>query len=331
MFDFIIAPFAWILKELYLFTGNYGLAIILFALISKVILLYFSARGKRGMMQTQRLQPKQQELQKRYEKDKTKYQQELQKLYQDEGVSMTGGCLWTLLPFPLLMALYGVIRQPLIHMQGLTDQMSEELMNFLKSITDLEMTNPKEGYNQLLLSDLMHQHFDAVKQAFSEWHLINIDYNFLGLNLTKTPVLGFNWYMIIPILSAGSALLAMWVSMKVSKMPQAQGQSKFMMLLSPALSLWFAFMLPSLMGVYWIAQNIFGMIQDYFLTKHYVKIFAEEEARRNELESRRKAAEEAMKEELRQRRAEAIAAKKQKRKPGQTVYKIQKKPKPKDE
>jgi len=333
LFDFLITPFAWLLRELYLFTGNYGLAIILFALVTKILLLYFSARGKRGMMQTQRIQPKQQALAKQYEKDKTKYQQELQKLYQAEGVSMTGGCLWTLLPFPLIIALYGVIREPLKHMLGMTAEMVEQLKTFFTDTLHLDISGLNEGFQQLGLSDLLHKHFDEVQAAFPDWSLININYNFLGLNLTQTPTLGFNWLIIIPILSCASAFLSMWLTMKFNKsagIQQAAGQNKFMMLLSPAMSLWFSFILPALMGVYWIAQGLIGVVQDYFLTKHFAKVFAEEDAKKAEFEARKKAAEEAMKEELRQRRAESVADKKKKRKPGQTIYKMQKKPKPKN-
>jgi len=327
--NFLIAPFAWLLKQLYLFTGNYGVAIILFALLTKIVLLYFSARGKRGMMQTQRIQPKQQALAKKYEKDKAKYQQEMQKLYQDEGVSMTGGCLWTLLPFPLLIALYGIVRQPLTHMLGLAQDKIDELVAFVGKIPGVDLA-ANQNFYQMTVADEISKHYDEVSQAFPG--ILNINLNFLGLNMAEVPKLGFNWMMIIPILSAGTACLSMWMNMKFSKqMGAQQGQNKMMMFLSPLMSLWFAFMLPALMGVYWIAQNVFGMVQDYFLSKHYLKVFAEEDALKAEKEARRKAAEEAMKEEQRQRRAEAIAAKKEKRKPGQTVYTMQKKPKMKDE
>ena len=313
------------MRTLYQFTHSYGLAIILFALVTKIILLYFSARGKRGMMQTQRLQPKQQALSKKYEKDKAKYQQELQKLYQEEGVSMTGGCLWTLLPFPLVIALYGIIRAPLTHLAGLAQDKVNEIGAWVAETFNVTISAAGGNYDQLALSNVISQHYNEVNAVHP---LENIDFSFLGLNLGATPTLGFNWYILIPLLSGATAFLAMWLSMKMNRQPGTpQGQNKFMMLLSPAMSLYFAFILPAALGVYWIAQNVFGMVQDYFLTQHYNKVFAEEDARRAELDARRKAAEEAMKEEQRQRRAEAIAAKKQKRKPGQTMYKMQKKPK----
>ncbi len=325
IFNVVIAPFAWLLKTLYTFTGSYGLALILFALLTKVILLYFSFKGKRGMMQTQRIQPKQQALQKQYGNDKQKYQEAVQKLYQEEGVSMTGGCLWSLLPFPILMALYGIITQPLTHMMGLAQAGVDRVSQALAA---LGVTLPQTtNYYQLQISSLLHDHFAAVQQAVPDLPLMDINYNFLGLNLAQTPTLAFNPLILIPILSGLSAYLSMVISMKINKQSGAQQtQNKIMGLLMPAMSLYFAFIMPAIMGVYWIAQNVFGLVQDYFLTKYYNKVFAVEDAKKAELEARRKAAEEAMKEEQRQRRAEAIEAKKQKRKPGQTVYKVKSKP-----
>jgi len=345
--DFIIAPFAALLRIFNEFFGNYGMAVILFALLTKVILLYFSARGKRSMMQQQRLMPKQQELQAKYQQDKAKYQQELQKLYQSEGVSMMGGCLWSLLPLIILIPLYTVIRTPMVNIMNVPNGKYEEVVDIVSAnkpqlIFDLTDENDdlakavenlkKDAFGELKLSKRLSDPeneavYLAVRAEFPDLKPVN--YNFLWLDLSSTP--SFNVLIIIPILSGGTAFLAMWLSMRLNKKGGiTQKQNKLMMLLSPALSLYFAFIMPSLMGLYWITQNLLGMVQDYVLTKHYFKVFAAEDARRAELEEKRRAAEEAMKEEMRQRRAEAIAAKKQKRKPGQTVYKMQKKPKTKD-
>ena len=356
MFGFISTPFAALLKMLNDFLLNYGVAVILFALATKIVLLYFSARGKRSMMQQQRLMPRQQELQKKYEKDKVKYQQELQKLYQDEGVSMMGGCLWSLLPLIILIPLYTVIRTPMVNIMNIpagqypaiVDIVSEVKPNLIFDLSGKPFSEKPEdlveaarilketdAWGELKLSKALSDEsntdvFESIRarEEFSRFERVN--YDFLGLDLSEIP--GLNIHIVIPILSGGTAFLAMWLSMRMTKKAGIQQrQGKFMMLLSPGLSLYFAFIMPALMGVYWITQNVFGMVQDYFLTKHYQKVFAAEDAKRAELEARRRAAEEAMKEELRQRRAEAIAAKKQKRKPGQTVYKIHKKPKPNDE
>lgn len=323
----IVQPFAWLLGVLYSFTGSYALAIVLFALVTKLVLLYFSARGKKGMMKTQRIQPKVQELEKKYGTDKQKYQLAVQQLYKDENVSMTGGCLWTLLPFPIMIALYGVIRAPFTHIMGLAADQVNRISDFLAN-AGVTVPEAASYYRELQLSNLLHGHFTQAQQAIPEFgaKLVDINYNFLGLNLAEIPTLAFTLMLIIPFMSGATSYLSMWVSQKVSGMPKQQGMGRTMSLLMPLVSVWISFSLPALMGLYWTAQNVFTMVQDYFLTKHYKKVFEKEDAERAALEARRKAAEEAMKEEQRQRRAAQIAEKKKKRKPGQTVYKVKNKP-----
>ena len=118
MFDFITKPFGWLLMFLYELVNNYGLAVILFALVVKVVLLPFQMKSKRSMMRTSRLQPKLKELEKKHGANKQKYNEEVAKLYKEEGVNPMSGCLWSLIPFPIIIALFSAIRNPLTIMMG---------------------------------------------------------------------------------------------------------------------------------------------------------------------------------------------------------------------
>ena len=111
--EFIRIPFGYLLEYLYKFTANYGLSLILFSLIVKLILLPFSAKSKKSMMKMSRLQPQLKQLEIACGDDKQKLQQEQMALYKEEGVSMFGGCLWSFLPLLFLFPLYTVIREPL--------------------------------------------------------------------------------------------------------------------------------------------------------------------------------------------------------------------------
>lgn len=104
--EFIAKPFGMLLMWLYEFTSNYGIAVILFALIVKIILLPFQLKSKRSMMRTSLLQDKMKEIEKKHGANKQKYNEEVQKLYQEEGINPMSGCIWTLIPFPILIALY---------------------------------------------------------------------------------------------------------------------------------------------------------------------------------------------------------------------------------
>ena len=113
MWATITKPFAWLMVWLYEHTGNYGIAVILFALAVNLILTPFMAKSKKSMMRSSRLAPKIAELQRRHEGNQAKLNEEMQKLYREEGVNPMSGCLWSLIPFPILIALYSVIRQPI--------------------------------------------------------------------------------------------------------------------------------------------------------------------------------------------------------------------------
>jgi YidC/Oxa1 family membrane protein insertase len=120
LFDFILVPFALLLRALNGVVHNYGVAIVLFAIIVYAILTPFAMKSKKGMLKTSAITPKMKELEKKYAGDKAKYQEELQKLYKDEDVKPLGGCLWSLLPLFLLFPIYSIVRMPFTELLGFT-------------------------------------------------------------------------------------------------------------------------------------------------------------------------------------------------------------------
>ena len=112
----ILSPLVWLLAFFYNFFGSYGIALILFAVVVKLILFPFALKGKRSMIQMNMLQGKMQKLQKQYGRDRERYNLEVQKLYEREKVNPMGGCLWSFLPLLILIPLYAIIRQPIKYM-----------------------------------------------------------------------------------------------------------------------------------------------------------------------------------------------------------------------
>ena len=131
MGEFICRIFAWPLVKFYEATGSYGLAIVVFALMVNLIMTPFMAKSKKSMMRSSRLQPQIQELQKRHEGNPQKLNAEMQKLYQEEGVNPMSGCLWSLIPFPILIALYSVIRRPITRMMFAADSVVDVLKEYM--------------------------------------------------------------------------------------------------------------------------------------------------------------------------------------------------------
>ena len=321
MFEYIIWPFAWLMRTLLSIKWvNYGLALILFSFVVNLVLTPFMAKSKRGMMRTTRLQPKLKEIQRRHEGNPQKLRQEMQKLYQEEGASPTGGCLWSLLPIFLLIPLYRIIRMPVTSMMGAPAEVVTKLSEYFAD--NPAFSGASEAYKEIALTHLTHENWDAVNAAFSGsvegWDkVMNVDLSFLGLNLGQQPsptsIFAWPWtwaaigLFLIPFISAGLS----WLSMKVSSAananvqdPQAQGMSKSMNIMMPMMSILFCFMMPAAMGIYWIANSLFAMIRDFLLTKHYKKVLDQEDAERLAARSEREKELEAKREETERLKAE---------------------------
>ena len=310
MWAAITRPFAWLFVWLYNLTGNYGAAILLFALVVNLILTPFNAKSKKGMMRQTRLQPKLQELQRRHEGNQKKLNEEMQKLYREEGVNPMSGCLWSLIPFPILIALYSVIRQPFSRMMFVADGVLDAVQNFCTESGWYTAPAKADAYVEIKLANIVHEHWDETVAhlqglGLSTKELVNLDFSFLGVNLGTVPwdtmKLIFAGTAVVGIATIGLALIPLisaglsWFSMKVANMAnpqngvdtQAQAQMKSMNLMMPIMSLWFCFIMPAAMGVYWIGNSIFGMARDFILTKIYKKKLDIEDAERNAARQKR--------------------------------------------
>ena len=306
MWATITKPFAWLMLRLYDWTGNYGLSIILFALAVNLILLPFMAKSKKSTMRTTRLQPMIQELQTRHAGNQQKLNEEMQKLYREEGINPMSGCLWSLIPFPILIALYSVIRQPLTRMMFIAEEAATTLQDFFINKGWYVVPAKPDAYFEIKLAGIVHEHWSELQEAIAAGEgvlsgvdltrLKDIDFGFWGMDLGSVP----NWkfwtfdfssakiwlpalgLFLIPVIST----LLSWLQMKVGNMsnPQQDAQTeasmKSMTLMMPLMSLWFCFIMPAAMGVYWIANSVFGMVRDYFLTKIFKKQIDEEDAER---------------------------------------------------
>lgn len=336
----LLTPFVWILMFFYDIFHNYGIALILFAVLVKLILFPFALKGKRSMIQTSMISGKMQKLQKMYGNNKERYNQEVQKLYAQEKVNPMSGCLWSFLPLLILLPLYAIIRQPLTYMMNLSPDIISQIAKALDwNNVAVSMGWAKEvaeyanvGYNQLYLASLITpENLETVKTAVSAASdsLMSIDFNFINLNLALVPQLKF-WELggfglfLLPIISAASGFVFSLISMKTNAVNQQSSQgpgnatSKIMLIISPLMSLWIGFSMPAGLCVYWIAQNLLSMVQELvasrMLKKDYEKAAAEaarREAEEKEEERRQKEAER----EERARRIEEAKQNKGKKKP----------------
>ena len=292
--DFIAKPFGWLLMFLYELTKNYGVAVFLFALAVKVVLLYFSAKSKKSIMRSTRFTPYLKELEAKYEGNKQKYQEEVARLYKEEHINPMGGCLWSLLPFPILLALYRAIRFPITIMMGVPAEAYEKIKELLSTLGfELAGGARSSAYAQIFESQFITQNFD--KFAGISEKLRQLDYSFLGMNLGEQPNFRFWTFgqdgaavwpqlglFLIPVVSAALSYLQSKISQDQTPQTNEQaGSTKTMMLLMPLMSLWIGFVMPGALGLYWCAGSILQIIQDLVLGKIFNKQLDAEDAERN--------------------------------------------------
>ena len=216
----IVRPFGLILLSLYNFVHNYGLAVILFALIVKLCCVPLAIKGKKSMLAMTALNAEMQQLQKKYANNRAKLNEEIQALYERRGVSPMSGCLPQFIPLPIMMGLYYAVQQPLQYIVGL----SSETVIKLAQLVGLDNLAGANYTVQIVIAEKLNAFKDAagnfapdvLKCLADGESIFPMDFNFFGLNLADTPSIkhpGLIW--IIPILSCLTAYLSSYIMQKM--------------------------------------------------------------------------------------------------------------------
>ena len=283
---YICVPFAWLTRLFYTWTGSYGVALILFTLLVKLVLLPFQLKSKKSMLRMSRMQGKIKDIQTRYANNKEKQQQEMAELYAREGVNPMSGCLWSFIPFPILIALYYIIRTPLRYFMSLSEAVIEQITALAVSLGYVaDSSGQAAAYEQIYLAKFIHEHWADFDGKFAG--LIDLNYNFLGMDLSSVgkdlfsqfpsggwPVIGI---MLMPLISAALQFLMTRISMKTNGNSNMNGSSKAMLYMMPLMTVWMGYILPAALCVYWIANAAFSCIQEQVLNKHFSKVLDREE------------------------------------------------------
>ena len=302
--DIIQVPFGYLLSWLYQLTTNYGLALIIFAIVLKFVLYPMTAKSKKSMMKMSRLTPRLQALQKKYADDQQKLNEAIQALYREEGVSMGGGCLLSFIPLLILIPLYTVVREPIVYMLHETKEVAEQIVTIVRDNAP-EAFGQNAYYHQMNAVPLLPRFAEELKGIVANPRTLEgLNFNFLGIDLGVVPVFNvtkwdsWSWANIggflLPVLSAGSQVLSMLISQKMNnsvvtnekgvqdketaKNSQVNQSNKIMMYMMPLMSLWIGFTVPGALSLYWLIQGLVAMVMDVYLTKKYRKIYDEEDA-----------------------------------------------------
>ncbi len=294
MFEFFANMFGYLLQFVYNIIDNYGIAIILFTVIIKLLLLPLSIKQQRTMKKSTELQEKMKVIQFKYKNDPEKLNQEMMNLYKTENMSPFSGCLTAIVQLLLLLSIFYLVRSPLTYMEKIS---KEDIDRYVKQLQE-EGKTVSQVYPEI---DLIREH-ELLKQKNPEdanVDKLNVQMNFLGLDLSKIPQQNMSDYTvyIIPALYILSSFISirMTTAMQNKKnkektakkevqidgttgkelVPQEENNemdavmqtNKMMSWMMPIMSISIAFVAPLGLALYWLISNILMILERLILDK----------------------------------------------------------------
>lgn len=288
MFQMLANIFGYLLEFLYNTINNYGLAIILFTVIIKLLLLPLSIKQQRTMKKSSELQEKMKTIQFKYKNDPEKMNQEIMNLYKTENMSPFSGCITAIVQFLLLLSIFYLVRSPLTFMEKVP---SENINNYISQLQE-DGRSISNVYPEI---DLIRE-YNWLKEKNSEdanVDKLNLKMNFLGLDLSKIPQQNMTDYTvyIIPVLYILSSFISIkMTTAKQAKMSQENKKSvidaetgeevkeenemdtimqtnKMMSWMMPIMSISIAFVAPLGLALYWLINNLLMIAERIILDK----------------------------------------------------------------
>lgn len=279
LYDALAVPFGYVLHLFYILFDNYLISLFVLTLVVKLLMLPSSISQQKGSAKQTRLQPKINRIRQKYSNGgqptremQMKIQEETQSLYQREGFSpMSGGCLPLLIQFPIMIGLYGVVYTPLSKVL----RISTDLVNQAAESLKIASTSGNGAVNRIeiqLLSQLSADNMPKALVPYTE-DILKLKDQFMlfgKLDLTQTPQWkepSILWLIpgIVLVLGLVTSLI-MFQRQKQTNPEIAKNPSMgCMTFMSPLMSVWFTFLFPAGVGVYWIMSSFFQLIQTLLL------------------------------------------------------------------
>jgi YidC/Oxa1 family membrane protein insertase len=256
--------FSGALTALYAVVQSLGLAIILLTVAVRLLLVPLSVKQLRSMREMQRLQPEIRKLQAKYKGDRQKMNEELMKLYREQGASPFGGCLPTLLQFPVLLALFYVIRTPLKYMgyqlQG-TDWVQQHVSGIMQSIQESQLARDLDRHTTVV------NHFLAWRLDCTPTEVWSNSNSALAPQACGSG----DWFNILPyaalILLMGATTYYQQKQLQAQRTPgdPQAAQMQMIMRIMPLMLMVFAVNFPTGVVLYWITTNLWTIGQQHLM------------------------------------------------------------------
>lgn len=263
MIAFFANFFGYILNFLYGIIQNYGISIILFTVILKIFLLPLTIKQQGSMRKTAKIQEKLKIIQFKYKNDPQKLNQETMALYKRENMSPFSGCLSAIIQLVLLVSLFYLVSSPLTYMK----KVDTEIINTYKEELQLQEKTSGKAYPEISI----------IKEKGSTDEKVNLNMNFLGLDLSNVPSQNLKnpTVYIIPLLYVISSIFSMKLSMNTTnkrkeekiedgestELDTMEAMNKNMMLIMPIMSVMISFIAPLGLALYWLVNNVLMIIE----------------------------------------------------------------------
>lgn len=290
MFDLIAIPFGWFMRLIYQVVDSYGVSIILFTIALKLLTFHSSYQTQVNSARIAMLNPKMEKIRKSFANNPQKLQEEQNRLYQQEGINPSAGCLSNLITMLVLMGVYQVVMRPITYILRMEDQASEALTILSKWLTDNNIT---EKYLNSRPELIILKYAKSNPEIFSSMDgfadtLAGFKNTFLGFDLGAQPTISpESWtgtavlLAMIPILSGVLQLVLTIITQHHSKKNnpamQSMGAMNLMLYLMPLMSVWIGFSVPAGVGFYWLINSLLSLattlgLYAYLNPKRMVKI-----------------------------------------------------------
>jgi len=276
IYDILGVVFGPIMRAIFIVVGNYGVAIILFTIFCRVLMLPSAVSQQKNQAKNARMQLKVRKIQEKYKGDRQRIQQETQEFYKREGYNpMSAGCSGgMLLQFPIMFGLLSAIYRPLKYALSVPDTVLDVLNQHAPDVLESAGTMATRG--SLMTQLMIIEHIEKFKEVIGEgsftqaWYdqIVSFvdQFRFLGLNLGATPQEGKGIYYIVPVLAGVAAMAtSAYTFLRTRKHNPEQQQNAMMMgcmsFGMPLFSAYLALSFPTGIGIYWTVSSLVAFIQ----------------------------------------------------------------------
>lgn len=272
---FISQIFGYLLNFLYEVFNNYGIAIIVFSILLRIVLIPLTIKQQKTMKKSAVMQSKMQELQRKYKSNPEKLNQEMMDMYKKEKMSPFSGCLSSILQLVIILSVFWLVSQPLTYMKGINKETIEDYKTQIQQENDGKISTYPE--------------IEIIEKKGADNENVRINMDFLGIDLSKVPTQSLNdWRVyVIPVLYVITSFVSIKITTNAQKkltkkkdiviengeekqpneLDSMQQMNNTMLYMMPIMSISIAVIAPLGLALYWLVSNILMIIERLVIDK----------------------------------------------------------------